>query len=88
MAARGVQPDKYILGGGLGEMFNRYNTEDRQDALDIIIEHAKLPPGIFDFSRVSPEARESALSYAATEKAKKERDALKAVSRDSVKFPH
>ena len=88
MAVRGVQPDKYILGGGLGEMFNRYGAEDRQDALDLIIEHAKLPAHIFDFSRVSPEARESALSYQATDKAKEQKDALNAVSASSIKLPH
>lgn len=76
MKERGIAPDRYILGGGLGELFNRYAPEDRQDALDLINEHGKLPPGVFDFSSVSPEARESAISYKAVEDTKKNWDQL------------
>ena len=72
--ATGKKPDKIILAGGLGEMFNRYSPEDRQDALDLIVEHANLPPGVLDFSRLSPEARECALAYVAAEEAKKLRE--------------
>lgn len=79
MAEQGVQPHRYILGGGLGEMFNRYSADDREDALDLIVEHARLPAGIFDFSRVSPEAREAALAYQSAEIAKQEQESERLV---------
>lgn len=67
LVAHGCAPTKYILGGGLGEMFNRYSPEDREDAIDLIVDHGNLPPGVFDFSRLSPEARECALAYTTAE---------------------
>lgn len=59
----GAAPDYYILGGGLGETFNRYTPEDREDAIFEISEAGRLPHGLFNFSQVSPEARESAVSH-------------------------
>lgn len=63
MHKQGVPPDYFILGGGLGEMFNKYPQEQREDAIREITDAGKLPPGLFNFSQVSPEARESAISH-------------------------
>lgn len=71
-AREGKKPAKIILAGGLGEMFNRYPPVDRQDALDIIVKHAKLPPGVCDFSRLTPEARDCAMALATAEAAERE----------------
>lgn len=72
MQKQGVTPDYYILGGGLGETFNRYTPEDREDAIHEISEAGKLRPGLFNFSQVSPEARESAVSHRTVMKTKEE----------------
>jgi hypothetical protein len=63
MKSQGVAPDYYILGGGLGEGFNQYSSEQREDAILEITEAGRLPHGLFNFSQVSPEARESAISH-------------------------
>ena len=63
MEAEGVAPNKMILGGGIGELFNRYPEGLRELALKMIHKAAQLPRGTIDFSRMSPEARECTPTY-------------------------
>jgi hypothetical protein len=63
MCQEGLEPHKFIAGGGIGELSNRYGPELRQLAVNIIAEAGNLPEWLFDFSRLSPTARESAPSY-------------------------
>lgn len=63
MSDQGNTPDKIIIGGGIGEMANRYPSLLRKVALKLIHEHGNFPPGVVDFSRMSPESRECAKTY-------------------------
>lgn len=63
MQEQGIEPHKFIAGGGLGERCNTYNPTLRQEALNIIIRNGNLRADLFDFSKVSPEARESAPTF-------------------------
>jgi hypothetical protein len=63
MLDEGLHPHKFIAGGGLGELSNCYGPRLRQQAVDIITEAGNLPEWLFDFSQLSPTARESAPTY-------------------------
>lgn len=63
MVQEGLDPHKFIAGGGIGELSNRYNPDLRQQAIELVRKGGDLPEGLFDFSRLSPTARESAPSY-------------------------
>lgn len=63
MQEQGIEPHKFIAGGGLGERCNTYNPTLRQEALSIIMRNGNLRADLFDFSKVSPEARESAPTF-------------------------
>jgi hypothetical protein len=63
MSAQSNTPDKIIVGGGIGEMANRYPALLRKVALKLIHEHGNFPQGVVDFSRMSPESRECAKTY-------------------------
>jgi hypothetical protein len=73
MAAQGTPPEKIVLGGGIGEACNKYPPEVRRIALKIINRFAKLEPGIIDFSTISPEMRETAITQRSVEAAVAER---------------
>lgn len=63
MLDEGLNPHKFIAGGGLGELSNGYGPRLRQQAVDIITKAGNLPEWLFDFSQLSPTARESAPTY-------------------------
>ncbi len=63
MLQEGLNPHKFIAGGGIGELSNCYSPELRRQALNIIAQAGNLPKWLFDFSRLSPTARESAPTY-------------------------
>ena len=77
MQARGVAPDAMVLGGGIGELFNRYSEGLRELALKMIHKAAQLPRGTIDFSRMSPEARECTPTYRQVETTYEEQKAAK-----------
>jgi hypothetical protein len=55
--------EKIVIGGGIGEAANRFPPLLRQVSLGLIHQFAKIPDGIVDFTRISAEAAECALSY-------------------------
>ena len=68
MLEEGINPHKFIAGGGIGELCNRYNDILKNQAVDTINRNGSLPPGLLKFSEVSPEARESAPAHRQIEK--------------------
>lgn len=80
MQAADVAPDKMVLGGGIGELFNRYPAGLRELALKMIHKAAQLPRGTIDFSRMSPEARECTTTYRQVELTYEEQKATKGLS--------
>lgn len=80
MEAEGVAPDKMVLGGGIGELFNRYPEGLRELALKMIHKAAQLPRGKIDFSRMSPEARECTPTYLTVETSYQEQKAASALT--------
>ncbi len=77
MQAQGVAPDQMVLGGGIGELFNKYSEGLRELALKMIHKAAKLPKGTIDFSRMSPEARECTTTFRQVETTYEEQKAAK-----------
>lgn len=80
MEAEGVAPDQMVLGGGIGELFNRYSGGLRELALKMIHKAAQLPRGTIDFSRMSPEARECTPAYLKVEATYQERKAASSLA--------
>lgn len=85
MAEQGNTPDKIIVGGGIGELFNSRPTLLREVALDIIHEHGNIPVGVVDFSTMSPESRECAKTYQLVDEKMQE---IRAESRLAVEMAH
>lgn len=54
--------DKIIMAGGIGELCNKFPERARNFALDLMTTGRKIPAGTIDFSRLSAEARECALT--------------------------
>jgi hypothetical protein len=80
METEGVAPDKMILGGGIGELFNRYPAGLRELALKMIHKAAQLPRGTIDFSRMSPEARECTPTYLTVEASHQDHKAISSLA--------
>jgi hypothetical protein len=85
MSEQGNTPDKIIVGGGIGEMANRYPALLRKVALKLIHEHGNVPNGVVDFSRMSPESRECARTYQLVDEKMAE---IRAESRLTGEMPH
>jgi hypothetical protein len=85
MSEQGNTPDKIILGGGIGEMANKYPALLRKVALKLIHEHGNIPVGVVDFSRMSPESRECAKTYQLVDE---KMEQLRAVSRLTGEVTH
>lgn len=73
MKAQGTAPEKIILGGGIGEACNKYAPDLRQIALERIHEAAQLEPGVIEFSTISAEMRETAITQRSVSDAVAER---------------
>jgi hypothetical protein len=69
MEEQGVAPEKIVLGGGIGETYHRFPEALRTAALREIQEHSGLPEGTIEFSAISAEERESAITQAAVNEA-------------------
>lgn len=54
--------DKIIMAGGIGEECNKFPERARNFALDLMTSGRRIPAGTIDFSRLSAEARECALT--------------------------
>lgn len=72
MEAEGVAPEKIILGGGIGEAYHRFPQALREAALKEISRHSGLPESLVQFSAISAEERESAITQASVDKAAEE----------------
>ena len=72
MKANGVAPEKIILGGGIGEAYHRFPPSLREAALKEISRHSSLPESLVQFSAISAEERESAITQAAVDTAAEE----------------
>ncbi len=72
MKEQGVAPEKIILGGGIGEAYHRFPEPLRKAALLEILDHSGLPDGTIEFSAISAEERESAITKAAVDQAAEE----------------
>jgi hypothetical protein len=68
MKEQGVAPEKIVLGGGIGEAYHRFPEALRTAALREIHEHSGLPKGTIEFSAISAEERESAITQAAVDR--------------------
>jgi hypothetical protein len=53
---------RIIIAGGIGEQCNKFPERARTFALDLMTTGRRIPPGTIDFSRLSAEARECALT--------------------------
>ena len=85
MSEQGNTPDRIVIGGGIGEAFNRYPPLLRRVALKLIHEHGNISTGVVDFSRMSPESRESAKTYQLVDETMQQ---IRAESRLSVEMAH
>jgi hypothetical protein len=79
MTEQGVPPEKIILGGGIGEAYHRFPEPLRRAALLEIQDHSGLPDGTVQFSAISAEERESAITKAAVDQAAEELAAKRAL---------
>jgi hypothetical protein len=79
MKTVGNAPEKIILGGGIGEAYHNFPDELRKAALSEIMKHSNMPPGTVQFSAISAEERESAITQAAVDAAAEELAAQRAL---------
>jgi hypothetical protein len=72
MKEQGVAPEKIILGGGIGEAYHKFPEPLKMAALLEIQDHSGLPEGLIQFSAISAEERESAITQSAVDRAAEE----------------
>ena len=84
MKATGTPPEKIVLGGGIGEAYHRFPAPLRHAALLEIAKHSNLPPGSVQFSAISAEERESAITQAAVDQAAEELAAQRAMDATTI----